>query len=65
MEASWDEFFDECKNDNEYIIDVVKNTEDLSKLTGEDLVAANQKARVSALAYNAALKQQTIRCESR
>lgn len=57
---TWDEYFDTCKGGNEYIIDVVKNTEDLSKLTGEDLVAANQKARASAIAHNNALKQQTL-----
>lgn len=59
-EASWDEYFDTCKGGNEYIIDVVKSTDDLSKLTGEDLVAANQKARASAIAHNNALKQQTL-----
>lgn len=46
---TWDEFFDTCKGGNEYLIDVIKNTSDLSKLTGEDLVAANQKARASLL----------------
>lgn len=59
-EASWDEYFDTCKGGNEYIIDVVKSTDDLSKLTGEDLVVANQKARASAIAHNNALKQQTL-----
>ena len=32
----------------------------MSKLTGEDLVAANQEARTSAIAHNEALKQQTL-----
>lgn len=59
-EASWDEYFNTCKGGNEYIIDVVKSTDDLSKLTGEDLVVANQKARASAIAHNNALKQQTL-----
>ena len=57
---TWDEYFDTCKGGNEYIIDVIKNTDDLSKLTGEDLVSANEKARVSAIAHNNALKQQTL-----
>lgn len=57
---TWDEYFDTCKGGNEYIIDVIKNTDDLSKLTGEDLVSANQKARASAIAHNNALKQQTL-----
>lgn len=58
--ASWDKYFNTCKGGNEYIIDVVKSTDDLSKLTGEDLVVANQKARASAIAHNNALKQQTL-----
>ena len=57
---TWDEYFDTCNGGNEYIIDVVKSTDDLSKLTGEDLVSANQKARASAIAHNNALKQQTL-----
>lgn len=57
---TWDEFFDTCKGGNEYIIDVIKSTDDLSKLTGEDLVAANKKARTSVIAHNNALKQQTL-----
>ena len=58
--ASWQDYFDTCKDGNEYIIDTIKNTDDLSKLTGEDLVAANQEARASAIAHNEALKQQTL-----
>lgn len=57
---TWDEYFDTCKGGNEYIVDVIKSTDDLSKLTGEDLVAANKKARASAIAHNNALKQQTL-----
>ena len=43
-----------------YIVDLIKNTDDLSKLTGEDLVKANQQARASALAHNEAIKAQTF-----
>ncbi len=57
---TWDEYFDTCKGGNEYIIDVVKSTDDLSKLTGEDLVTANQKARASVIAHNQALQQETL-----
>ena len=58
--ATWQGYFDTCKGGNEYLIDLIKNTNDLSKLTGEDLVEANQQARASALAHNEALKAQTF-----
>ena len=59
-EATWQDFFDTCKGGNEYLIDVIKNTDDLSKLTGEDLVKANQQARTSVLEHNEAIKAQTL-----
>lgn len=59
-DRTWDEYFDTLKGGNEYIIDTIKNTDDLSKLTGDDLVKANQNARQSALAHNESLKQQTL-----
>lgn len=57
---SWQDYFDTCKGGNKYIIDVIKNTDDLSKLTGKDLVAANQKARTSVIEHNKTLKEQTL-----
>ena len=59
-ETTWNKYFDTCKNGKEYIIDLIKNTDDLSKLTGEDLVKVNQQARSSALAHNEAIKAQTF-----
>ncbi len=57
----WDDYFTKLKSGGQdYVVDLIKNTDDLSKLTGEDLVQANQKAREAALAHNAALKQQTL-----
>ena len=57
----WEEYFAILKGRNQdYIIDLIKNTDDLSKLTGEDLVKANQQARASALAHNEAIKAQTF-----
>ena len=57
----WEEYFTILKGRNQdYIVDLIKNTDDLSKLTGEDLSNANKKARESAIAHNNALKQQTI-----
>ena len=60
-DATWQDYFDTLKDGEEkYIPDLIKNTDDLSKLTGEDLVNANQAARDAAIAHNAALKQQTL-----
>lgn len=59
-ETTWEKFFETCKGGNEYIIELIKTTDDLSKLTGEDLVKANQQARASALAHNEAIKAQTL-----
>ena len=57
----WEDYFAELKNNGQvYIVDLIKNTDDLSKLTGEDLVKANQQARASALAHNEAIKAQTF-----
>lgn len=57
----WEDYFAELKNSGQgYIVDLIKNTDDLSKLTGEDLVKANQEARASALAHNEAIKAQTF-----
>ncbi len=47
------------KGNNNDVIDFIKNTENLSKVTGEDLIKANESARKAAIAHNAALNQQT------
>ena len=58
---NWDGYFNELEKQGQgYIVDLIKNTDDLSKLTGEDLVKANQEARASALAHNEAIKAQTF-----
>ena len=44
----------------DFVVNLIKNTDDLSKLTGKDLVTANQQAREAAIAHNATLKQQTL-----
>ena len=60
-DASWSKYFETLKDGEEkYIPNLIKNTDDLSKLTGEDLVKANQSAREAALAHNQALQQQTL-----
>lgn len=58
---SWEGYFNTLNSTNRgYVVDLIKNTDDLSKLTGDDLVQANQNARQAAIAHNAALKQQTL-----
>lgn len=59
--GSWSSYFSELKEQGQScIVDLIKNTDDLAKLTGEDLVKANQTAREAAIAHNNALKQQTL-----
>lgn len=57
---SWQDYFGTLDDGESYIVDLIKNTDDLSKLTGEDLVKANQQARASTLAHNEAIKAQTF-----
>ena len=58
---SWQDYFEVLEKDKHGdIIKFIKNTDNLSKITGDDLVKANEAARQSALAHNAALQQQTL-----
>ena len=58
--GSWNDYYKTLHDGEDFVIDFIKNTNDLSKLTGEDLVKANQQARASALAHNEAIKAQTF-----
>lgn len=58
--ATWQDYFDTLDDGENYIVDLIKNTDNLSKLTGEDLVKANQQARATSLSHNEALKAQTL-----
>lgn len=58
--GTWDDYFKDLKPGETYLRDLIENTEDLSTLTGDDLVEANEKARASVLSQNEALKQQSI-----
>lgn len=58
---NWQDYFQKLDvKDRKHIIDLIKNTKDLSKLTGDDLVQATNAARESALKHNAALQQETL-----
>ena len=54
------DFYSSLKPGEDYLRNLIENTEDLSTLTGDDLVEANEKARASVLSQNEALKQQSI-----
>ena len=59
--SNWQDYFQELDvGGRKHIIDLIKNTKDLSKLTGDDLVQATNAARESALKHNAALQQETL-----
>lgn len=58
---NWQDYFQKLDVEGrKHIIDLIKNTKDLSKLTGDDLVQATNAARESALKHNAALQQETL-----
>ena len=60
-QASWDDYYKTLEDGNEnFIPDFVKNTEDLSKIQGGDIVKANKAARQSTVDYNNGLKQMTL-----
>lgn len=47
-------------NGQDYIVDLIKNTDDLSKLTGEDLVDACDRAREEVIAHNEEIKNMSF-----
>jgi len=58
---NWQDYYKQLLADGDgYLIGLIKNTDNLSQLTGEDLVDANEKARQSAIEHNKALKEQTL-----
>ncbi len=58
--TTWDKYFETQKDGKQYIIELIKNTDDLSKLEGQDLVKACNEAREAAIGHNVALEQQTL-----
>lgn len=57
---TWDDYFGGSDPSQKYLRELIENTEDLSDLTGNDLVEANERARASVLSQNEALKKQSI-----
>lgn len=59
--SNWQDYFQNLNiNGQKHITELIKNTKDLSKITGDDLVQATNAARESALKHNAALQQETL-----
>lgn len=59
--SNWQDYFQNLNiQGQKHITELIKNTKDLSKLTGDDLVQATNAARESALKHNAALQQETL-----
>lgn len=59
--SNWQDYFQNLNiQGKKHITELIKNTKDLSKLTGDDLVQAINAARESALKHNAALQQETL-----
>ena len=59
-DKSWQDYFYTLDDSEKYIVDLIKNTNDLSKLTGEDLVNACNKARTAAIAHNEEIKNMSF-----
>lgn len=58
---TWDDYYNTLsKGEKRYIPDLISSTKDLTRLTGQDLVKANESARKSVLENNEALKRQTL-----
>lgn len=63
--SNWQDYFQNLNiQGQKHITELIKNTKDLSKLTGDDLVQATNAARESALKHNAALQQETLGLEA-
>lgn len=59
--SNWQDYFQNLNiQGQKHRTELIKNTKDLSKLTGDDLVQATNAARESALKHNAALQQETL-----
>lgn len=57
--GSWDDYHDKFKDGKEYLLDYAK-TNNVLESSVDDVKQANQAARASAIAHNAALNQMTL-----
>lgn len=57
---SWQDYFDTLDDSENYLVNLIKNTDDLSKLEGKDLVDACNNAREAALNHNLELQNMSF-----
>lgn len=58
---SWEEYFKILKDNNQnYVVDLIKNTDDLTKLEGQDLVNACDNARKTVIAQNKEIENMSL-----
>lgn len=60
----WDEYFKKLGEGKDYIKDLIKSTGDLSKLEGQDLVDACNKARKTVIAQNQELANTSLKAKA-
>lgn len=63
-DKQWQDYFKELGSGNDYIKELIKNTKDLSKLEGQDLVDACDNARKSVIAHNKELENMYFKAKA-
>lgn len=61
---TWQEFFNTLHDSEDYIVNLIKSTEDLSRLEGQDLVNACHKARESVILHNQELENMSLKSKA-
>ncbi len=59
-DKNWQDYFDTLDDSENYIVDLIKNTDDLTKLTGQDLVDACNEAREAIINHNHELQNMSF-----
>ena len=61
---SWEKYFEGLDEGEDYIKDLIKNTDNLSKLEGQDLVNACNDAREAVIAHNKQLENMSFKAKA-
>ncbi len=61
---TWQEYFEGLDEGEDYIKNLIKNTDDLSKLEGQDLVDACNAAREAVIAHNEELQNMSLKAKA-
>lgn len=62
--STWQDYFDTLDKGEDYIKDLIKNTDDLSKLEGQDLVDACNDASEAVIAHNEQLQNMSFKAKA-